>query len=173
MKALYTSLLAVSALTLSFAACNSGNNQGTAGTDTTNTAAPTSSNAAVAKNVTLELTGTDQMQYDKRVLSVHAGQEVTLIFHHSGNMPKNAMGHNFVLLKQGTDMDAFDKAAAKAGDSDFIPKDKSDEIIAHTRLLAGGESDTIKFDAPPAGSYDYLCTFPGHAAQMNGKFVVY
>jgi azurin len=169
MKALRLSVLALSALTLSFVACNNGNNEGGSGQDTTTTA----TQPEVAKTITLELTGNDQMQYDKRVMSVHAGQEVTLIFHHAGTMPKNAMGHNFVLLKQGTDKDAFDKAAAKAGDHDFIPEDKSDEIIAHTRLLAGGETDTIKFDAPPAGSYDYLCTFPGHAAQMNGKFVVY
>jgi azurin len=172
MKALYTSLLALATASLCLTACNSGN-QGSSNQDTANTAAAPSTGAEQAKEVTLELTGNDQMQYDKRVMSVHAGQEVTLIFHHAGTMPKTAMGHNFVLLTQGTDMEAFDKAAGQAGDNDFIPKDKSDEIIAHTRLLAGGETDTIKFTAPPAGTYTYLCTFPGHAAQMNGKFVVY
>lgn len=170
MKVLRFGMLAFGALSMTLFACNSGGNQSStpaADTATTTTTAP-----APSKEVTLELSGSDQMQYDKQLLHVAPGQEVTLIFHHSGKMPKTAMGHNFVLLQQGTDMHAFDEAARTSGDPNFIPQKLSSEIIAHTKLLGGGESDTIKFAAPAAGSYDYLCTFPGHSSTMFGKFVV-
>jgi azurin len=38
--------------------------------------------------------------------------------------------------------------------------------------LGGGETDVIEFQAPPAGEYEFLCSFPGHYAMMRGKFVV-
>jgi azurin len=50
----------------------------------------------------------------------------------------------------------------------------SDQIIAHTGLVAGGESDTVTFTAPEEpGDYEYICTFPGHfAAGMKGTLTV-
>ena len=45
-------------------------------------------------------------------------------------------------------------------------------IVAHTRLIEGGQSNTITFTAPP-GTYTYLCTFPGHyAAGEKGTLVI-
>lgn len=44
-------------------------------------------------------------------------------------------------------------------------------VIAHTRLVAAGESDTITFDAP-LGEYPFICTFPGYYNTMNGVLVV-
>ena len=54
----------------------------------------------------------------------------------------------------------------------YIPPDALDQIIAHTKLLGPGETDTIEFDAPGPGSYPFLCTFPGHVALMSGTLVV-
>jgi azurin len=39
-------------------------------------------------------------------------------------------------------------------------------------MIGGGESDTITFDAPEAGTYVFLCTFPGHYQVMRGEFIV-
>ena len=47
-----------------------------------------------------------------------------------------------------------------------------DAIIVHTEMIGGGEETTIEFDAPEAGEYDFLCSFPAHYAIMRGKFVV-
>ncbi len=80
------------------------------------------------------------------------------------------MGHNFVLLAQGTDLNGFGQKAMSAQATDYIPA--GNEVIVHTRLLGGGESDTIVFNAPPAGSYDFLCSFPGHYGIMQGEFIV-
>ena len=49
---------------------------------------------------------------------------------------------------------------------------KGDEVIVHTKMLGGGESDTITFIAPENGFYTYICSFPGHWGLMKGKLIV-
>jgi azurin len=122
-------------------------------------------------DVQLTLSSNDQMQFDKTELKVKAGQVVELKLEHTGKMPKEAMGHNFVLLQAGTDLAAFAAEAMGAKETDYIPEDNS-AIIAHTGLIGGGESTSVVFDAPEVGTYDYICSFPGHYGVMQGKFIV-
>jgi azurin len=97
-------------------------------------------------------------------IRVKANEKVTLTLKNVGTMPKDAMGHNFVLLKDGTDLSAFATSAISA--PDHIPANNP-AIVAHTKLLGPGESDTIEFTVP-AGSYTYICSFPGHYMTMTG-----
>ena len=117
------------------------------------------------------ITANDQMRYNIKEFTVTSGKKVKITLTHIGKMAKNVMGHNFVLLKQGTDIDKFAAEAVKAKDNDFVPADSKD-FIAKTKLLGGGESDMITFDPPEPGTYDYLCTFPGHNGLMRGKLIV-
>ena len=134
----------------------------------TDTAADT---APKQDTIQITLNSNDKMQYDKTILDVQAGQTVVLTLNHTGTMPKESMGHNFTLLKQGTDLKTFEDEAIKHRENDYIPTDASD-IIAHTKLIGGGESTSITFAAPEKGSYDFLCSFPGHYSVMKGKFNV-
>ena len=122
--------------------------------------------------VELVLEGNDQMQFNLKELKVKEGQTVRLTLNHVGTMAKNAMGHNFVLLKQGVDLAAFGQKSATAMETDYIPTSEEGNIIAHTKMLGGGESDTIEFEAPAKGTYEFLCSFPGHYALMRGVFIV-
>lgn len=123
--------------------------------------------------VKLTLEGSDQMKFNKKKLKVKAGSEVELTLKHTGQMSKQAMGHNFVLLNQGVDMMAFGEKAAGAADNGYIPEDAGDDVIAHTEMIGGGESSTVTFTAPEEkGEYDFICSFPGHVALMKGKFIV-
>lgn len=135
--------------------------------------ATTSGSSASADDSVIEvsLTGNDQMKFNKNEIRVKAGQTVKLTLKHVGTMEKNVMGHNFVLLTQGTDINQFGQEAVQAADNDYIPKN-TDKVIAHTKMLGGGESATIEFEAPAAGTYDFICSFPGHYAVMRGKFIV-
>src|SRR5215831_19454666 len=55
---------------------------------------------AADKVCKLEISGTDQMTYDKKDLSVAADcTQVELTLHHTGKLPAQAMGHNWVLSK--------------------------------------------------------------------------
>lgn len=121
-----------------------------------------------ATNNHIVLKASDDMRFDKTEFTVKAGEEVTLILMNTGEMSKEAMGHNFILLKLGSDASAFANKAASAKATDYIPTDLQSEIIAHTKLLGGRENDQIKFTVDE-GTYDFLCSFPGHFATMNGK----
>ena len=123
-------------------------------------------------NVTeVVLLATDQMQFNKSEIRVRAGKPIKFTLRHTGTMDVKVMGHNFVLLQPGTEIPAFANEAAGAAENDYIPEN-TDAIIVHTKLLGGGQSDTIDFDAPEPGTYDFICSFPGHYALMKGKFIV-
>ncbi len=140
--------------------------------ETPQPATDTATQSDAAEN-SVRITGNDQMRFDLTAFSVQAGQEVTLTFANIGNLPKVAMGHNVVILQAGTNVDEFAQKAMVAVDTDYIPQDAGDQIIAHTKLLGPGESDTITFTAPTQpGNYVYLCTFPGHYAIMQGVMTV-
>ncbi|MBT3344964.1 MAG: azurin [Gemmatimonadetes bacterium] len=123
-------------------------------------------------SVRVTIAGSDQMKFDRATIEVPAGARVILTLEHRGRMSVGAMGHNFVLLQQGVDLDGFARAAARAGTTDHIPPRKQDQVIAHTRMLGGGETDTITFEAPAPGTYKFICSFPGHYLAMRGDFVV-
>ncbi len=127
---------------------------------------------AASAVATVEISGNDAMQFDLKDIKVKAGQTVKLTLTHSGKLPKEAMGHNWVLLQQGVNMQEFAMAAMTAVESDYVPASEAGKVIAHTQLIGGGESTTIEFPAPPAGTYEFLCSFPGHSALMQGKFIV-
>ncbi len=112
----------------------------------------------------------DQMQFDVKEIKVKAGEEIKLTLNHTGKLAKAAMGHNIVVLVPGTDAAAFGQAAMQAKDNDYIPAD-SEQVIAHTKVIGGGESDSISFTLE-AGTYEFICSFPGHWAVMKGKIIV-
>ncbi|MEW4924008.1 azurin [Algibacter sp. 2305UL17-15] len=120
----------------------------------------------------LTLVGDDMMKFDKSELKVKAGQKVKLTLRHKGKMDINVMGHNVVILKQGVNVTVFAGKAATSKATDYIPAGSEGDIIAHTKLIGGGQTTSIEFDAPAAGTYDFICSFPGHYALMKGKFIV-
>lgn len=90
------------------------------------------------------------------------------------SMPAAAMSHNWILLTQAADPDAFVNAAIRAKDNSYIPLDLENEIIAHTDLASGGETVEVTFTAPEQpGEYVFLCSFPGHyVGGMKGTLIV-
>ena len=124
------------------------------------------------KVVTVALTGNDQMKYNLSEIKVKAGRTIKLTLTHVGKMPAAAMGHNFILLKAGTDVAAFATKAVSAAATGYVPASEKGSVLAETKVVGGGESATIEFAAPPAGTYDYICSFPGHYAVMRGKLIV-
>ena len=63
----------------------------------------------------LEISGNDLMQYDKPELSAPATcKQVTVTLHHTGKLPREAMGHNWVLVN-AADLAAVATAGLGAG----------------------------------------------------------
>jgi len=122
----------------------------------------------------VEMTADDQMKYGVTEIKVQAKQRVKVVFKNIGTMPKQTMGHNFVLLKAGTDTAAFIDAGAAAAATDHIATELKNQVIVFTKTLGPGESETLTFTAPSEpGAYTYVCTFPAHfAAGMHGVLIV-
>jgi azurin len=130
--------------------------------------------AAQAAPRTIELNASDDMKYSTTTIEAKPGETIKIKLTPKGTMPKIAMSHNFVLLKIGTDAAAFVTAGASARATDYIAPDKKPQVIAATTLAGNGESVETTFKVPAAaGSYPFVCTFPGHfVAGMKGTLVV-
>ncbi|MFO7303501.1 MAG: plastocyanin/azurin family copper-binding protein [Acidobacteriota bacterium] len=122
----------------------------------------------------IEIEGNDQMKFSVTEITAKPGELLTVRLRTVGKLPKMAMAHNFVLLAAKTDAAAFAQEAALAGATQYIPAKRKGEVLASTDLAGAGETVEVTFKAPAeAGSYDYICSFPGHfAAGMRGKLVV-
>ncbi len=117
-----------------------------------------------------EVTGNDKMKFDINELAAKPLQKIELTFKNVGSMPKQSMGHNWVLLEPGTNAKTFVEAGMTAASTNYIAPSQKRYVIAATETLGPGESETITFTAPQKeGSYEYICAFPGHlAAGMTG-----
>jgi azurin len=117
----------------------------------------------------VHLQANDQMRFDATRIEAPAGK-IKIELKNVGALPKEAMGHNLVILKPGTDPMAFAVATAGAKATEYVPPGAA-EVLAHTKLLGPGESATVELELA-AGTYPFVCTFPGHVGLMNGQLVV-
>ena len=121
------------------------------------------------------ITGNDTMQFDIKSFNASRGTNFKLTFKNTGKLPKIAMGHNLVILKKGVSAIAFGQKVLAAGGNatNALPESVKGDVLAHTKLLGPGETEVINFKVPmETGSYEYVCTFPGHFAMMRGVMEV-
>lgn len=128
---------------------------------------------AAAGPRTIELTANDSMKYNLNSISLAVGEEVRLSLSNIGSMPKQAMAHNLVVLKSGSDTAAFATAAAASPTTEYIPAALAGEVIAHTKMLGPKQSDSIVVKFTQPGEYPFLCSFPAHfQVGMKGTITV-
>jgi azurin len=170
-----TKLLILSALTaFALTGCGQkGPSTSTEGTGSTASASTSGSSTAASGTKTVEITANDQMKFSVTSIEAKPGEELHVVLTNTGTLPKEAMGHNWVLLKQGSDPMAFSSAAASAKDQGYIPDNLKDQIVAHIDLLGPKQTGEVTFKAPDQpGDYPFLCSFPGHVAMMKGTLTV-
>lgn len=138
----------------------------------TASAAATPAAAQSAGARTIEITANDQMKYNLATIEAKVGEELKIVLTNVGTLPKEAMGHNWVLLQKGTDVTAFATAAMTARDTDYIPAGMKDKVLASIPVLGPKQIGQTIFRAPAAGEYAYICTFPGHYMIMKGTLIV-
>jgi azurin len=108
----------------------------------------------------------DGLAFDATNLSANSGDEVTVTF----SNPSSFNSHNFVVVQDGT-KDAVAADGIAWPNDNWVPPGDS-RIIAKTVLIGPGESTDMTFTAPAPGTYQFVCTFPGHSSTMFGDFVV-
>lgn len=123
---------------------------------------------------TIEMQGLDTLKFQPATLRAKPGETIRVVLKVTSMMPKAAMAHNFVLLTQKADVNAFVQAAARARATDYIPAANKADILASTGLAGANETVEVTFTAPKTpGSYTFVCTFPAHyQGGMKGTLIV-
>ena len=136
-------------------------------------AATTGSKPAVVADCATTLEANDAMQYNADSITIPAScAQFTINLKHVGTMPVAAMGHNVVVAKEA-DMAGI-AADGMAAQPDHV-KEGDARVIAHTKMIGGGESTSVTFDVAKVkdgGPYKFFCSFPGHLALMQGSLQV-
>lgn len=123
---------------------------------------------------TYEFTAGDNMKFNLTQITAAPGEEIRVTLQNIGTQPKDAMGHNWVLLKKGADPQAYAMAAIPARATDYQPPALNDQVIARIPLLGPKQTGEVVFKAPSEpGEYTFLCSFPAHyQTGMKGVLVV-
>ena len=136
-------------------------------------AATTGSKPAVVADCATTIEGNDAMQYNADSITIPAScSQFTVTLKHVGKLAVNVMGHNFVVAKEA------DMAGINADGMAVAPehlKDGDARVVAHTKMIGGGESASVTFDVAKlkdGGPYKFFCSFPGHFALMQGSLQV-
>jgi azurin len=137
-------------------------------------AATESSGAPTAPPRTITIRSDDAMKFSVTRMEAKPGERLRIALVVTGTMPKSVMAHNVVVLKKGTNVQAFINASATARSTAYIAPGLASSVVAHTAMAGPGEVVDVVFTAPRVrGRYDYVCSFPGHyAAGMKGVLVV-
>lgn len=138
------------------------------------TAAPAAAAPAAAAVRVITIEANDAMKFNVTRIEAKPGESLKIVLKNVGTLPKEAMGHNWVLLAKGTDVMAYSTAAMQARATEYIPAALAKQVIAHSKLLGPKQTDEVSFTVPSeAGDYPYICSFPAHAmAGMRGVLVV-
>ncbi len=131
------------------------------------------SRAPEAPPKTVEINADDKMKFDVTAFEAKPGQKISVTLKNVGTTPKFSMGHNFVMLNRNVNVQKFlDDASVQAAHDYVPPESEKKDVLAHTKLLGPGESDTVTFTAPfIPGDYPFFCSFPGHYSQGTKGFM--
>jgi azurin len=131
--------------------------------------------AAVVSGCATQVEGNDAMQFNVGSIAVPAScAALKITLRHAGKLPVTVMGHDLVVAK-AADMQAITTDGIAAGAAAGYLKPGDTRVIAHTKLVGGGESDTVSVPVAKlksGGPYAFFCSFPGHSVMMKGTISV-
>ncbi len=130
--------------------------------------------AAAPRVIKIRAGAGNAMKFDVTSIAAAPGESVRVVLTNDSTLPKEAMGHNWILLAPGTDPVAFAAAAAQEGKNGYIPSKQKDKVVAYVGLLGPKETGEVTFTVPLApGEYPFLCSFPAHClVGMRGVLTV-
>ncbi|MEO6876272.1 MAG: plastocyanin/azurin family copper-binding protein [Opitutaceae bacterium] len=130
--------------------------------------------AAAEAAKTVAITASDNLRFSVTEIKAAPGESLHIQLHNVGTMPKDVMGHNWILLVAGENPDTYAAAALSAKAENYEPPALKAKVLAAIALLGPGETGDVTFTAPTVpGKYPFLCSFPAHcAAGMRGVLVV-
>ena len=131
--------------------------------------------AAMAATCSVDVEGNDMMKFNVANIDVSKScKDFTINLKHTGKLARNVMGHNLVVARTA-DMKGIDADGIKAGLASNYVKAGDSRVIAHSKVVGGGESTSVKIPVSKltgAGPYSFFCSFPGHSALMKGTITL-
>ena len=113
----------------------------------------------------------EQMRFDVTQLVVEAGKPFEIILENVDIMP-----HNLVVVTPGAREEVGLAAMTLPATPDklgrlYVPESK--KVLAASKMLEPGQKERLRITAPKEpGTYEYVCTFPGHWTVMWGQLIV-
>jgi azurin len=133
------------------------------------------SSQLMAAECKVTVDSTDQMSFNTKAIEIDKScKTFTVELTHSGNLPKNVMGHNLVISTEA-DMQPIATDGLAAGIDKNYLKDGDTRVIAHTKIIGAGEKDAVTFDVSKLKAdekYGFFCSFPGHISMMKGTITL-
>lgn len=101
------------------------------------------------------VTVADEFSFDPDVLTVKAGETITVTLNNTG-----AVEHNLNVLKPDAELDHLLEEIREGAGHEHV----DEELMTNMHDTEPGHSETITFTAPSEpGEYHFICTTPGHA----------
>lgn len=132
------------------------------GCSRTNMAVIASGGGADGDGNVVEIAATDGIAYQDLEANAPAGQPFTIRFNNPG-----AIGHNVVVVAP----DQIEAVAEAADDAGNVPEG-TEGTFAIGQVIASTSEDIMVEEGLEAGEYVYICTVPGHTANMQGQLIV-
>jgi azurin len=109
------------------------------------------------------------LSYDITEIRATAGDTFTIEYDNT----ESTMPHNIVFVYSEADIQPVGIASLQAAQNDYIPTDESalEKIFANTSLARAGDVVHVTVTVPEAGTYPYICTYPGHFTMMQGRLI--
>ncbi|MEO6168514.1 MAG: plastocyanin/azurin family copper-binding protein [Chitinophagales bacterium] len=126
---------------------------------------------APVMEVALEAQGNSMDVMTFSTTEIRVKSSTTVKIHFVNKASDAAMKHNFFIVKDGTAESVAMASNTAGAEKNFVPDDKSN-VLYTSKVLEPGASEDLIFPAPPSGTYQFVCTYPGHWQKMNGKFIV-
>ena len=132
------------------------------------------SSSALARNCVVTVEATDMMSFNLKTIRVPGDcAQLRLVLKHTGRMPAQAMGHNWVLTETRHHREVgLAGGRMKLADA-YVPRNDA-RVIAHTPVIGGGQTTEVVFPTArlrKGGDYTFFCSFPGHWNMMKGRLV--
>lgn len=123
---------------------------------------------------TVVIIANDTLKFNITQIQAGPGQLIHVQLRNEGTLPKDSMGHNWILLDDEAVAVQYAMAAMTAREANYQPKDLAAHVLAAIPLLGPKEVGDVTFTAPAKpGKYPFICSFTGHyMAGMRGDLVV-
>ena len=124
---------------------------GTAADDTTTSASEDQTTTSAGSGTSTELTtSVVEMEFTPNTWTVPAGEQVSIIITNDGTVK-----HEWVLMQEGVTI-------ASEADLPESEEELMADFVNVEEEVEPGETKTLTFQAPPAGTYQIICAIEGH-----------